>query len=156
MTSKENVIVVGYDGSPAALAAVEAAIDRLDDGRMVVVHAYHVPADFYGASYYQEMLDETLAQARSVVDELQRSCPRLADVEWEPDLVAGPAGDAICRVAEAREASEIFIGTRGHGHLRAALGSVALDVLHRARCPVLVVPKRAVPAPIEPRSASAV
>jgi nucleotide-binding universal stress UspA family protein len=34
-------IVVGYDGSPAALAAVEYAIDRaLPDGRLVLVHAY--------------------------------------------------------------------------------------------------------------------
>ena len=48
-----RTIVAGYDGSPAALAAVEHAIDRAGpDGRLILVHAYHVPVDYAGASYY--------------------------------------------------------------------------------------------------------
>ncbi|MGZ8512891.1 MAG: universal stress protein, partial [Candidatus Limnocylindria bacterium] len=54
--TKENVmtpgttsltIVVGYDGSPAARAAVEHAIDRvIPDGRLVLVSAWQVPIDY--------------------------------------------------------------------------------------------------------------
>jgi nucleotide-binding universal stress UspA family protein len=39
-------IGVGYDGSAAARAAVEHAIDRaITGGNLVLVHAYQVPAD---------------------------------------------------------------------------------------------------------------
>jgi nucleotide-binding universal stress UspA family protein len=42
MTIEANrrTIVVGYDGSPAALTAVETSIDRAGpDGHLVIVHA---------------------------------------------------------------------------------------------------------------------
>jgi nucleotide-binding universal stress UspA family protein len=39
---------------------------------------------------------------------------------------------------------EIVIGSRGVGRVRALLGSVAYDVIHRARCPVTVIPERMV------------
>ena len=46
-----RTIVVGYDGSRSALAAVKHAIDRVgQDGRLVVVHAYLTPTDHIGAS----------------------------------------------------------------------------------------------------------
>jgi nucleotide-binding universal stress UspA family protein len=54
MTPETNsrTIVVGYDGSPASLAAVEHAIDRAGpDGSLVVVHAYLTPTEHNGASY---------------------------------------------------------------------------------------------------------
>jgi nucleotide-binding universal stress UspA family protein len=136
-------VVVGYDGSPASRAAVERGIDTVGrSGRLVVVYAHQVPADFIGASYYQAMLNDSLDAANVVIDELKLSCERLAAVDWEPDLVQGAPGPAICRAAEARDADEIVIGTRGHGRLRAALGSVAVDVLHGAHCPVVVIPER--------------
>lgn len=136
-------VVAGYDGSPAALAAVEHGIDRVGTtGHLVVVIAHQIPADFAGASYYQAMLDDSLDAANGILTELESSCERLASVDWEADLVQGAAGVVIPRVADARDADEIVIGTRGRGRFRAALGSVALDVLHRANCPVLVIPQR--------------
>lgn len=136
-------VVVGYDGSSAALAAVERGIDRVGTtGHLVVVIAHLVPADFVGASYYQAMLNDALAAANGILTELKSSCERLASVDWEPDLVEGAAGPVISRVAETRNADEIVIGTRGLGRFRAALGSVAMDVLHRANCPVVVIPQR--------------
>ena len=136
-------VVAGYDGSPAALAAVERGIDRVGTtGHLVVVIAHQIPSDYAGASYYQTMVDESLGAANEILTELGSSCERLAGVDWESDLVQGPAGAAISRVAEARDADEIVIGTRGHGRFRGALGSVAMDVLHRAHCPVLIIPER--------------
>ena len=45
-------------------------------------------------------------------------------------------------MADVEHASEIVIGTRGFGRARALLGSVAHDLIHRARCPVTVIPAR--------------
>ena len=138
-------IVVGYDGSPAALAAVEHAIDRaLPDGRLVLVHAYTVPVDYVAASYYAELQQDAAASAETTLDELERDCERLVTSEHQRDITVGAAAPAIVRAAEVNEAGEIVIGSRGHGRVRALLGSVAHDVIHRAQCPVTVIPERMV------------
>lgn len=143
MTASRPVIVAGYDGSVASRAAVEAGIERVaSGGHLVIVHAYSVPADYIGASYYQDMLDTKLERANAIMNELIETCPGLNDVDWESDAVVGNAGEVVNRVAQARNADEIVIGTRGHGRFRAALGSTALDVLHGAMCPVLIIPER--------------
>lgn len=137
-----RVVVAGYDGSPASRAAVEVAAQRAGStGKLVVVHAYEVPAEYLGAPYYQNMLDTKLDEANRVTDELE-ALDALDGVNWQTDLVVGRPGPAICRAAQTREADEIVIGTRGHGRFRAALGSVSMDVLHGAACPVVVIPER--------------
>jgi nucleotide-binding universal stress UspA family protein len=136
-------IVVGYDGSPAALAAVEHAINRaLPDGRLVLVHTYTVPVDYVAASYYAELQQDAAGYAETMLDNLERDCEGLATVEHRRDITVGAAGPAIIRSAEANEADEIVMGSRGHGRVRALLGSVAHDVIHRAQCPVTVIPER--------------
>jgi nucleotide-binding universal stress UspA family protein len=62
-------IVVGYDGSAAARAAVEYAIDRaIPDGRIIVVSAWQVPVDFSGALYYSEMIGDASRHAADVLN----------------------------------------------------------------------------------------
>ena len=138
-------ITVGYDASPAARAALELAVERATPtGKVIVVHAYHVPAEYVGAPYYQDMLDRALDAASVIMDDLEQIVPALAGVDWEPDVIEGSPAEALCRVARHRRADEIVIGTRGVGRFRGLLGSVAHDVLHQAHCPVLVMPQRAV------------
>ena len=142
-TTAHPVVVVGYDGSRPSRAAIAAAIGRVaGGGKMIVVHSYAVPADYVGASYYQEMLDTALERAHAVVADLRASEPGLADVDWETDVVAGDAAHAIVRAAQLRDADEILIGSRGLGRMRALLGSVSHGVLHDATCPVTVIPER--------------
>jgi len=73
------------------------------------------------------------------LDALERDCEPLAEVELVRDICVGPAAAAIIRAADVYEADEIVIGSRGVGRVRAMLGSVAHDVLHRASCPVIVI-----------------
>jgi nucleotide-binding universal stress UspA family protein len=149
-------IIVGYDGSQAAYAAVEQAIDRAaPDGRLVIVHAYQIPIDYSGALYYPEMIGDASRQAKSRLDALERACERLTEVEYECDVAEGPAAAAITRAAEVQEADEIIIGSRGVGRVRALLGSVAHDVIHHAQCPVTVIPERMVDSRTGPRAAEA-
>ena len=145
MTPQTNsrTIVVGYDGSPAALAAVETSIDRAGpDGHLVIVHAYQTPTDYTGASYYTAMVEDASQCATKVLDDLEGHCERLVTIDHERDLAVGPAAAAIVRAAETHDADEIVIGSRGVGRMRALLGSVAHDVIHRADCPVTVIPER--------------
>lgn len=137
-------IVVGYDGSPASRAALTLAVDRIGDGKLFVVHAYDAPADFWGSQHYQELLDHGLQRGRSVLDRVVTDGdPRLADLDHELELIAGRPAEVIARVAKARGAAEIIIGTRGFGGIRAVIGSVAHELLHEAACPVTVIPTAA-------------
>ena len=145
MTPKNltRTIVVGYDGSAAAHAAVEEAIDRAEpDGRLILVHTYQVPKDYVGATYYTPMLEDASQNAATVLDDLERGNARLSEMERVRDLTLGSPAVAITRAAEVYEADEIVIGSRGLGYLRALLGSVAYEVIHRAHCPVTVIPER--------------
>ena len=140
----ERCVVAGFDGSPASRAAVSLAVRRVrDGGRLVVVHAFRPPDDRYGQPNHQRLLDAEMARARDRIDRLPEEVPGLGSVDWGYEIIGGPAADALAWVADAEHATEIVIGTRGVGRARALLGSVAHDVLHTARCPVVVIPERA-------------
>ena len=139
-------IVVGYDGSAAARAAVSLAARRAGHGRkLFVVHAYEVPAEYLGWPDANRMLGLAAERGRELLDRLPDELGgALAGVDWESELLAGAPAPAIVSVAETRGAQEIVLGSRGVGRLRGLLGSVAHEVLHQAHCPVTVVPERAV------------
>jgi nucleotide-binding universal stress UspA family protein len=138
------VIVVGYDGSPTARAAVDhAARQAGGDGKLYLVHAYAPAADWLGFPYYQRVLDDHLARGQATMDALTLTDEPLLGTDYETELLDSPPAEAITRVAEARGADEIVIGSRGLGRVRTALGSVSQEVLHRARVPVVVIPSAA-------------
>jgi nucleotide-binding universal stress UspA family protein len=151
MSLEKPVIVVGYDGSPASRAAVHEAIRRVGAGCLYIVHAYRVPADYWGTGYYQVLLDEAAAEGRRRMEALPHEIDALADVEWYPEVLADAPPEAIGHVADVRGADEIIVGSRGYGRARALLGSVSHELIHLAHCPVTVIPERAVeqtaPAP---------
>jgi nucleotide-binding universal stress UspA family protein len=129
-------LVVGYDGSENSARALEYALGRADaaGGAVVAVHAFEAPADWLGAPYYQQALDEH----RELAMEVMRAIETRPGVET--DLAIGPPVEALTRVAHARDAAEIVVGARGLGRFRAALGSVSHELLHEADRPVAVVP----------------
>ena len=56
----------------------------------------------------------------------------------------GPPARAIVAAADARDADEIVIGSRGFGPVRGVLGSVSHAVLHETDRVVVVIPADAV------------
>lgn len=137
-------IVVGFDGSEASRRALEEAAGRAaPDGHVYVVHAFHAPGESSGGPRSDARMSDEMADARLLQEQLA-DIAWPAGVEWESELIAGPAADAIVRVASVRDADGIYIGTRGTGRARALLGSVAHDVLHHADRPVVIIPERAV------------
>jgi nucleotide-binding universal stress UspA family protein len=137
------VIVVGYDDSPSARAALRLAVDRVGDGKLYVVHGYSAPADYWGRVQYDAILHAALEHGESVLEHAAEAEPRLASVDHETELVSGHPAEVIANVAETRGADEIIVGTRGFGRLRGAFGSVAHALLHEAKCPVTIIPDAA-------------
>jgi len=62
----------------------------------------------------------------------------------ETSLLEGAPARTLLRAAEARDADEIVVGSRGFSPLRGALGSVSHALLQEADRPVVVIPARAV------------
>ena len=90
---------------------------------MVAVHAFQPAPDWLGAPYYQRALD---ALPGRTAGELLRSLEEEADLgELATSLLEGPPARAIVAAADARDADEIVIGSRGFGRLRGVLGSVS-------------------------------
>jgi nucleotide-binding universal stress UspA family protein len=138
-------IVVGYDGSEPARAALRLALDRVGDGKLFVVHGYDAPGDYWGSEQYDALLNVALTRGERVLEEVTRVEPRLTEVDHELELIPGRPAEVIANVAATRHADEIIVGTRGFGRLRAVLGSVAHELLHEAPCPVTAIPESALP-----------
>ena len=136
-------VVVGDDGSTCAAAAVRYAVDEASRRgcSLHVVRAYTLlsssrPAEVpFGFVPTQEELGGA-AQA-----ELESRWGGLAGetgVEVELHTIHGRAADAL--IAASGTAAVLVVGARGIGGFESLLvGSVADQVIHHARCPVIVV-----------------
>ncbi|MBB5782815.1 universal stress protein [Nonomuraea jabiensis] len=135
------MIVAGVDGSRASCAAVAWAVDdaKRRHEPLRIVHA--VNRDSYRFSRFHaapepdvldRMAQTMVAEAAALAGERQ------LDVEVSTEVVAGPA--AVALREQAKDATEIVIGSRGLGGFEGALlGSVSLHVAGQAHCPVVVV-----------------
>ncbi|MDA0633922.1 universal stress protein [Nonomuraea sp. MCN248] len=127
-------VVVGFDGSPASVAALSfaaAQAHRLDSPVHVVIARRERAGD--------ADMDELRVQAQgSARDELNRLDHAFPGLRAEVELVDEPARRALLEAA--RKARLLVVGARGLGEVRGLLlGSVGQAMVHRAPCPVAVV-----------------
>ncbi|WP_433854656.1 universal stress protein [Streptomyces kronopolitis] len=133
-----EIITAGLDGSPESLAAAHWAADEADRRQSVLrlLHAWILLA----AEAPDTPPDrDRNAGARQLVrrarDEVQERHPGLRIVE---DLVGSEAEDALLRAAAASDL--LVLGSRALGVWESyVLGDVSLDVVGRARGPVVLV-----------------
>jgi nucleotide-binding universal stress UspA family protein len=133
-------IVLGYDESPSANAALAAAIRiaPVVGAKVVVVFGYYIsPLGGFQHGSIQDALEQVGRHAvgRAVAD------LEAAGVEVESRLVSGKPADALIDVAKEVGASAIVVGTVGENPVTGAfLGSVVLRLVQRSPLPILVVP----------------
>jgi nucleotide-binding universal stress UspA family protein len=128
-------IIVGIDGSQAAIHAVQWAADEaVSRGAsllmLAVIKATHPSA----ADYHRDVMgaEESLQTARLAVEAMGRP------VKVETDILRGPPGAML--VSESDDAEMICVGSVGIGrYARALLGSTATEVAEKAHCPVAVI-----------------
>lgn len=136
-------VVVGYDGSEPARAALSYAARRsCEGGRIVAVHAFQPVPDWLGSPNYQQALDAYQEHGRHLLESLEDA--HELDADLETSLLEGPPARAIVAAADARDADEIIVGSRGFGPVRGVLGSVSHAVLHETDRVVVVIPVDAV------------
>lgn len=133
-------LIVGYDDSAGARAALQAAIElarELGD-RVVIAFGYEPPG----------RMGEEQSAAREAVRELgervtARALARAAaeGVQADLALVDDSPVDALLRLADERDARMIVVGSYGEHPMRGAiLGSTPHKLLHLSQRPVLAVP----------------
>jgi nucleotide-binding universal stress UspA family protein len=146
------MIVIGYDGSPDARAAIQAAA-LLTDRRALVVNVWlpplasgtpMLPLGGAGAALPPEAAFPQPEQGHEVVAE-GVALAEGAGLSAEPLVVEGEStrrtGQLLADLAEERGAVAIVVGRRGRSRLEAAvLGSVSDAVVRASSRPVLVVP----------------
>jgi len=138
-----DTVVVAVDGSSGAQEALRFAAREasLHGAALRLVCAWEVPPAalsslMAGREFYEEFRDA----ATTVVDEAEAwVAEHEPTVKCEKRVVEGQAGKVV--LAEAEGADLVVVGRRGHGGFaELLLGSISRQVVHHARCPVVIVP----------------
>jgi nucleotide-binding universal stress UspA family protein len=140
-------VVVGVDGSAGSVKALQFAFDeakRRATG-LLVVTAFELP-DVWSITYglpvscsVDEIRNDILQNTRRVVTEALGN-QLAADDAPDVDVVARSGGAAHVLVSAAVGSPLLVVGSRGLGGFqRMLLGSVSLQCVHHAPCPVTVV-----------------
>jgi nucleotide-binding universal stress UspA family protein len=136
-----ETIVLGYDGSDCAKAALAEAISLAKQlgSRIVVGFGFHVWPGGGEVGDYRRVLE----QRGHEVTEEALAAVRAGGVEGEAAVVEESPGEGLVHLAERVGARMIVVGTRGEGPITGLiLGSTPHKLLHRSPLPVLVVPEK--------------
>jgi nucleotide-binding universal stress UspA family protein len=131
-------VVVGIDGSPSSMYALELAqaFAIALAAQLVLVHAYrpHIPVAVMITGGTDELLRN---HGHDLLDAARQAVTASVDIQQE--LVKGNARDALIAVCERHAPALLVVGDRGLGGFRELLlGSTSRDVANHAPCPVLV------------------
>ena len=138
-------VLVPTDFSEDAALAAEAAKRLLGgptkDRRIVLLHAYHVPADATSlpASMLMDAISAVDAAAQRTIEEFAATV-RATGIHVETITCEGQPPESIIDYARSRSVDAIAMGTHGRSGIdRLVLGSTAERVVTSAPCPVLTV-----------------
>jgi len=141
-----RTIGVGFDGGPEARAALEsaAAFARAADARLEVITIFNphiswatprLAAELEYAAYLAEGRDALARRQQTAVAALR-------DVDATAVALDGDEAEALTRRSAALDL--LVLGSRCYGPLRRVLlGSVSTQLVRRAHCPLLVLPRSA-------------
>ncbi len=136
--SAAGPIVVGVDGSHPSEVAVRAAVQEAAlRHRSVIEMVTTYPRDL-PPTYDPGRLEADLRlQQQRLLTAARASHPDLPEVLVEHQVIEG--GPAAVLTGKSMQAQLMVVGARGHGGFEGLLlGSVGLELLHHADCPVLI------------------
>ena len=145
-------VLVGFDGSPDAAAAIEVGALLFADAAASIAHVWAPPFTAHpspellrragSVDGLTELLDQ---QGRARAESIAREGVRLARAAgWQAEPACrrsfAAEGLELTRLAEEIRPAALVVGARGLSGVRAVLGSVSDAAVHYSHVPVLVVP----------------
>jgi nucleotide-binding universal stress UspA family protein len=129
-------LVVGYDGTAGARAALAEAVRIAGPLQAEVICAFARHVDPRGGEV-ADLASAIHERGRAVLEEALRSAE---GTTARAELVEGRPADALTVLAEREGAQMIVVGSNGEAPLRGILlGSTPYRLLHQCPVPVLVV-----------------
>ena len=137
-------MVVGYDGSKNAKAALARAAEltKNSEGVLVIVIAANVPipAPYAIRSYYEQVRSDMANHAKTLLAEALDLAKKVGVARVSGLVKEGYPAEVIVSHAKETSADMIVVGRRGtRGIERTSMGSVSSSVLAESKCDVLVV-----------------
>ncbi|HST42545.1 MAG TPA: universal stress protein [Conexibacter sp.] len=138
---------VGFDGGRESLVALDAAVEiaQAADARLQVITVCPPRAASTRLLHAKRDLSAYLTAVREQRAERQAAAVAAIDaVDTTGEMRDGDAAAVL--IARARELDLLVLGSRGYGPWRRLmLGSVSTKVTRKAACPLLLVPRAALP-----------
>ncbi|BBZ62356.1 universal stress protein [Mycolicibacterium monacense] len=146
-------VLIGFDGSPAATAAIEVGGQLLPQAHAWVAQLWTPP---FASEPLRRRLRSTVGSASELVERTERegereaqriavtgtTLARAAGLDAEPLVKRtwGGEGLVLAQLAEQVSADLLLVGSRGLGGAQALMGSVSDMAVHYASRPTLVAP----------------
>ena len=154
MKSSENInrILIAVEDSPYSDQAIQYGmmLAKKMGSKIAFVHADEIPVNTPFIA--DPMLSETplmIPEMMEIQEEASKSLFKRIqdqygdDIEISKYIRVGRAQDEILAVADQYKADLIILGTHGRTGLDHFIsGSVSASVAKRAKCPVLIIPKK--------------
>jgi len=142
-------ILVAVDFSKTTDRILQATTNLAQavQSRVTVMNVAPREADIFGHQLTRKVITEPVPDdVRERYDNLLACVKRLVDagVDAKPLLVRGDRVRALMREVERENADLIVMGSHGRGGLyKRLVGSVSEGVMREAKCPVLIIPSKA-------------
>jgi nucleotide-binding universal stress UspA family protein len=135
---RKILVPTDFTGHSISAFHIAAALARDHGASLLVLHVREIPTPPF-AQFGAAPIPETDAQ-RVFSDRLEQFQLNDSKVATECVLVDGDPSEEIVRAAADRDCDLIVMGTHGRTGLGSlVMGSVALEVMRKAPCPVLTV-----------------
>jgi len=137
-------ILLPFDGSASAVAAVQTAIRLIDDGldASVVLANVQEPASLYElmVAHDPDVIEQASAAAGAHTLQVAQTLLEDAGIVYESEVASGDPANMLLELLENYACDLVIMGASGTSALRSALlGSVSNEVLHAAAVPVMIV-----------------
>jgi nucleotide-binding universal stress UspA family protein len=136
---KTPKILFPTDFSTLGQAALEMATSLARDrgAKLIIAHVEEPPMAYGGGEFYYGLDEPNRDELKKMLVEVIPADP---SVEYEHRLILGNPATAILHLAEQEGVDFVVMPTHGRtGLLRMLMGSVAEEVVRKAKCPVLTV-----------------
>jgi len=138
------LVALDFSHSTTPVLQTVANLATRKDDKIWLIHVAEPNPAFIGYEAGPDVVRGQIAEEfKREHQEIQRQADRLREDGFDATalLIKGPVVKSILETAKKHEADIIVMGSHGHSAVYQILvGSISEGVLHKAECPVLLVP----------------